>query len=352
MVDSRFHGQAGPFTLGEVAEMTGAMLAGPADPERRFSDVGTLEAGGEGDIAFLENRRYVTDFRASKVGACLVAEAFVDQAPAGMALLVTPRPRRNFAKLSRLFHPETHEPTGVHPAAVVDPSARLGDGLSIGPGAVVGPQAVIGDGVRIDPNAVVGASVEIGAGTRIGANATVSHALVGARCFVYPGARIGQPGFGFEMDGDGPFLVPQLGRVIIEDDVEVGANTTIDRGSNADTVIGRGSMIDNLVQIGHNVVVGRGCIIVSQVGISGSTRLGDRVVLAGQVGIAGHLEIGDDVQVAAMSGVNRSLPGGAAYGGAPALPVREWRRQIAAIKRLGQAGSARKGGAAGRGEDD
>ncbi|MDF1793382.1 MAG: UDP-3-O-(3-hydroxymyristoyl)glucosamine N-acyltransferase [Thalassobaculaceae bacterium] len=340
MVDSRFHAEAGPITLGEIAEMTGAELRGADDPTRLFRDVGTLEGGGPDDVAFLENRRYVEGFRASKAGACLVAADLADQAPDGMALLVTARPRRNYARLARLFHPAPPAPAGVHPAAVVDPSASLGDGVSVAPGAVIGAGAVIGDGARIDANAAIDDAVEIGAGTRIGAGATVSHALVGARCYIYPGARIGQPGFGFEMDADGPFLVPQLGRVIIEDDVEVGANTTIDRGSNADTVIGRGSMIDNLVQIGHNVVLGRGCIIVSQVGISGSTRLGDRVVMAGQSGVAGHLEIGSDVQVAARSGVTRNLPGGAAYGGAPAIPVREWRRQIAAWKKLGQGKSS------------
>lgn len=336
MVDSRFHREAGPFTLGQIIEMTGAELHGGGDLARPFRDVGTLEGGGPEDVAFLENRRYADGFRSSKAGACLVAPAFADQAPDGMAVLVTALPRRNFAKLARLFHPPEAPTAGVHPAAVVDPSATLGDGVSVGPGAVVGAGAVLGEGAWIEANAVVGDAVGIGAGTRIGTGAVVSHAMIGARCFIYPGARIGQPGFGFEMDANGPFLVPQLGRVVIEDDVEVGANTTIDRGSNADTVIGRGSMIDNLVQIGHNVVLGRGCIIVAQVGISGSTRLGDRVVLGGQVGIAGHLEIGSDVQIAAMSGVNRSLPGGAVYGGAPAIPVREWRRQIAALKRLGQ----------------
>ncbi|WP_420565262.1 UDP-3-O-(3-hydroxymyristoyl)glucosamine N-acyltransferase [Thalassobaculum sp.] len=340
MVDSRFHNEAGPFTLGQIAEMTGAELRGGADPSRPFRDVGTLEAGGPEDVAFLENRRYAEGFRTSRAGACLVTPEFADQAPEGMAVLVTALPRRNYAKLARLFHPPEIAEPGVHPAAVVDPSAALGEGVAVGPGAVIGAGAVLGSGVWVEANAVIGPSVEIGDGTRVGVGAAISHALIGARCFIYPGARIGQPGFGFEMDASGPFLVPQLGRVIIEDDVEVGANTTIDRGSNADTVIGRGSMIDNLVQIGHNVVLGRGCIIVSQVGISGSTKLGDRVVLAGQAGIAGHLEIGSDVQVAAKSGVNRSLPGGAVYGGAPAIPVREWRRQIAALKRLGQGKSA------------
>lgn len=340
MVDSRFHNVAGPFTLGQVVEMTGAELRHGGDLARPFRDVGTLEGGGPEDVAFLENRRYAASFRTSTAGACLVTPEFADQAPEGMAVLVTALPRRNYARLARLFHPQETAPAGVHPSAVVHPSATLGQGVAVGPGAVIGAAAVLGDGAWIEANAVIGDAVDIGGGTRIGTGVSVSHAVIGARCFIYPGARIGQPGFGFEMDASGPFLVPQLGRVIIEDDVEVGANTTIDRGSNADTVIGRGSMIDNLVQIGHNVVLGRGCIVVAQVGISGSTRLGDRVVVGGQVGIAGHLEIGGDVQIAAMSGVNRSLPGGAVYGGAPAIPVREWRRQIAALKRLGQGKSA------------
>lgn len=336
MVDPRFFPFSGPYRLGDLAEMTGAELAGAADPDRVIRDVAALgDAGGE-DLSFLENRRYVGDFRASAAGACLVAKAFIDQAPEGMALLVTPLPRRNFARLSRAFHPEPPVEPGVHPSAFVHPDAVLGEGVSIAAGAVVEAGAELATAVRIGPNAVIGASVTIGEATEIGAGASLSHCHIGARCFIYPGARIGQPGFGFEMDRDGPFKVPQLGRVVIEDDVEIGANSTIDRGAGPDTVIGRGTMIDNLVQIGHNVAVGRGCIIVAQVGISGSTRLGDGVVLGGQVGLAGHLEIGDGVQVMAKSGVNRSLAAGGAYGGAPAVPVRDFRRQVAAIKRLGQ----------------
>ncbi|AFX99007.1 UDP-3-O-(3-hydroxymyristoyl) glucosamine N-acyltransferase [Candidatus Endolissoclinum faulkneri L2] len=336
MVDSRFHSEAGQFTLEQILEMTGAKLHGSGDLARLFYGVSTLNNGGEKEVTFLENRRYLKDFRTSKAGACLVPPAFANQAPDGMAVLITAIPRRSYAKLARLFHPAEIAPIGVHPTAVVDPTARLGNQVAIGPGAVIGAEAVLGDSAWIEANAVIGEAVRIGEGTRIGVGAVVSHALIGARCFIYPGARIGQPGFGFEMDAGGTFLIPQLGRAIIEDDVEVGANTAIDRGSNADTVIGQGSMIDNLVQIGHNVVLGRGCIVVSQVGISGSTRLGDRVVIAGKVGIAGHLEIGSDVQVAAMSGVNRSLPGGGSYGGVPAIPVRKWRRQISRLKKLGQ----------------
>lgn len=338
MTDPRFFRSQGPFTLAELAEMTGAELAGAADPQCRVSDLAALQAAGPTDLSFLENRRYLADFRACRAAACLVAPEFVEQAPPGLALLVSARPRRNFARIGQRFYPAEPATPGVHERAFVDPSAVLGEAVSVGPGAVVGAGARLGAGVEIAANAVIGDAVEIGERTRIGAGASVSHAIIGARVFVYPGVRIGQPGFGFEMDGDGPFMVPQLGRVIIEDDVEIGANSTIDRGSGPDTVIGRGTMIDNLVQIGHNVVVGRGCIIVAQVGISGSTRLGNRVVLAGQVGVAGHLEIGDGVQVAAMSGVNRSLAAGSVVGGAPAVPIREFRRQVAAIKRLGRRG--------------
>jgi UDP-3-O-[3-hydroxymyristoyl] glucosamine N-acyltransferase len=342
MADPRFFTNRGPFTVGAIAEATGAELKSDAGPDVVLADVSTLQDAGVGHLTFLENRRYVKEFRDSGASACFVAPGFADQAPAGMALLVTPRPRRNFAKIARWYYPAEKPDTGVHATAVVAPGAVVADDVSIGPGVVIAAFAEVGAGTVIEANAVIGSGVAIGAECTIGANASISHAIIGDRVFVYPGVRIGQPGFGFDMDDAGPFLVPQLGRVIIEDDVEIGANTTIDRGAGPDTVIGRGTMIDNLVQIGHNVTVGRGCIIVAQVGISGSTRLGDRVVLAGQVGVAGHLDIGDGVQVAAMSGVNRSIQAGSVVGGAPAVPIRDFRRQVAAIKRLGRGGDAKK----------
>jgi UDP-3-O-[3-hydroxymyristoyl] glucosamine N-acyltransferase len=336
MADRRFFPYAGPYRLAEIAEMTGAELRNCPDPSLEITDVAALDRAVKGELGFLENRRYLSALGDTKATACFVAEAFVDRAPADLILLVTDRPRRNFARMSRLFHPDDMTEPGIHPSAVVSESATLGRDCRVDAGAVIGDDVEIGDGVWIGPNAVIGKGVTIGSGTRIDANASLSHCDIGERCLIYPGARIGQPGFGFEVDASGPLKMPQLGRVIIEDDVEVGANTTVDRGAGPDTTIGRGTMIDNLVQIGHNVEIGKGCIIVAQVGIAGSTKLEDHVVLGGQVGVAGHITIGTGAQVAAQSGVAKTIPAGARMGGSPTVPMREFRRQVAAVKALGR----------------
>lgn len=336
MADPRFFTVAGPFKLIDLATIAGASLADPAMADRMIKDVAPLDQAGPGDMTFLDNRRYLDAFAASRAGACVTAVANVERAPAGMALLISDAPYMAFAKIARAFYPTPPVEVGIAPSAVVDRSAEIGAGCRIDAGAVIGRNARIGIGCHIGANAVIGDEVTLGDGCIIGACASISHSQIGKRVYIYPGARIGQDGFGFASGPQGHVRIPQLGRVIIHDDVEVGANTTIDRGAGPDTVIGAGCMIDNLVQIGHNVQMGKGCVVVSQVGISGSAKLGDFVVIGGQAGIAGHLNIGSGVRMAARSGVSHNIPAGVEVGGAPAVPVREWRRQVAMIMRMGK----------------
>jgi UDP-3-O-[3-hydroxymyristoyl] glucosamine N-acyltransferase len=336
MPDPRFFRSAGPFPLGRLAEIAGATLAPGADPGRPVVSVAPLDTAGPDDISFLDNRKYVDAFAASKAGACVVAPALADRAPAGMAQLLTPKPYKGYALIAQAFFPAPVARPGIAATAAIDPTAVIGEGVEIGPGAVIEAGAEIGAGCRIGPNAVIGAGVVLGERSVVGPGASLTHCLVGARVTIYPGARIGQDGFGFAMDAEGHVRLPQLGRVVIEDDVEVGANSTIDRGAGPDTVIGRGAMIDNLVQIGHNVQVGRGAVIVAQAGVAGSTKLGDFAVLAAKAGVAGHLTIGAGARIAANAGVMRDVDPGAEVVGSPAIPKRQFFRQQVMLARLAE----------------
>lgn len=334
MPDSRFFIAAGPFTLGQVAEMTGAELATGVDPSQQVTDVAPLETATASDLSFLENRKYLEVFAATSAGGCFVHPDLADRAPRATSLLLSRTPYKAYALAAQAFYPERASGDGISPQAFVDPTAAIGRGSTVSPGAVIGQDVVIGLRCRIAPNAVVGGGVVLGDDVTVGAGASLSHCLVGSRVKIYPGARIGQDGFGFAMDPSGHVRVPQLGRVIIEDDVEIGANTTIDRGAGPDTVIGRGSMIDNLVQIGHNVRLGPGCVIVAQAGISGSTKLEHHVVVAAQAGLTGHLKIGAGAQIGAQAGVMQDVEAGARVVGSPAVPVRQFFRQVAKLARL------------------
>lgn len=334
MADPRFFPAAGPFTLRQLAEIAEAEPAAGGDPDREYRDVAPLAQAGPGDVSFLDNTRYLDSFAASGAGACVVERRHAERAPAGMALLYSAAPYRAYARIAAAFHPEPALRPGLHPAAQIDATARIGQDVEVGPGAVVGAGAEIGARCRIAANAVIGPGVVLGEGCDIGASAVLTHCLLGARVRIHPGACIGQRGFGFDMSAYPYADVPQLGRVVIEDDVEVGANTTIDRGAGPDTVIGAGSKLDNLVQIGHNVRLGRGCVLVAQSGVAGSTVLGDHVVLAAQSGLAGHLHIGDGAQVGATAGVMRDIPAGQKVAGTPAMPVKEFFRLVAIWQRL------------------
>lgn len=346
-----------PLTLDEVAALSGARLARPgAQDALRLTGVGTLADAGPSELAFLDQSRYLVTLGTARAGAIITSEKFAGEVPEAIAVLVSPRPASAFVAVTRQLFPQALRPqpvfghTGIATGAFIHPSASLEPGVTVDPGAVIGPGAEVGAGSVICANAVVGAGVRIGRDSTIGAGVSLSHALVGNRVIVHAGARIGQDGFGYQPGPGGHLKVPQIGRVVLQDDVEIGAGSTIDRGALRDTVIGEGTKIDNLVQIAHNVVIGRHCIIVSQTGISGSTTLGDFVMLGGQVGVVGHCTIGDGAQIAASSNVKGDVPPGVRWGGSPAKPVREWFREMTTLKKLAE--SRARSGAATPGEEE
>jgi len=334
MTDLRFFNRAGPYSLGELAELSGARLGGGVDGKQLITDVAPLETAGPEDITFLDNRKYLDAFAGSRAGAAFVDERFAERAPAGMALLLTKEPYKAFARAAQAFYPAKPVIPGIAPTAIIGPAATVPADCEIGPYVVIEAGARLGARCQIGAHTVIGQAVELGDDCRVGPHVTLSHCLIGARVVLHPGVRIGQPGFGFAPDREGPVKIPQLGRVVIGDDVDIGANTTIDRGSGHDTVIGPGTMIDNLVQIGHNVVLGRGCILAGQVGISGSTKLGDFVMAGGQAGFAGHLNIGTAARIAAQAGLMRDVEPGSTVAGAPAVAITSFWRQVAVLQRL------------------
>ena len=331
MPDPRFYRREAPRSLADLAAMTETRPAPGADAGLLVFDVGQIETAGPGEIVYVADKEFAAALSASSCSACITTEELAAHAPPRCAVLIAKDPRAAFAAVAAYFYP-MGEPYDY--ATPIAPDAVIGQNVRFAPGVVIGSKARVGDNVSLGANSVIGPGVKIGADSVIGANVTVLYALVGKRVVMHPGVRVGQDGFGFVPTASGLRKVPQLGRVIIEDDVEIGANTTIDRGAAADTVIGAGTKIDNLVQIGHNVVIGRSCVIVAQVGISGSCTLGDGVVLGGQVGLADHLTVGSGAQVAAQSGLMRDVEPREVVMGSPAKPIRQFWREIAALSRL------------------
>lgn len=340
MADPRFFESSGPFALADIATAVGAQLDPGADASMRVADIAPLDAAGPLELSFLDNPKYITSFGRTRAGACIIGHRHRMRAPEAVSLLLSDDPYRAFAEAAHLFYPGaatalTLTPSSAEgPSHAIDPSAKLGAGVVIESGAVIGAKAEIGDGTVIGPGTVIGKGVAIGRGSWIGPNVTIAYALLGDEVVVHAGARIGQEGFGFARGETGHVKVPQLGRVIIQDRVEIGANVTVDRGSGPDTVIGEGTKIDNLVQVAHNVQIGRHCLIAAECGISGSTIIGDHVAMGGQVGIIGHLHIGDGAQFAAGSLVLQDVPARGEYGGYPAKPKWAWLRESVTLGRL------------------
>ena len=343
MGERKFFDSPAGLTVAKIISLTGAECHDARRLSHLITDVAPLELAGPNDLAFIESNKYADALATTRAGACLMLRRFESRAPGTLILLPTEQPYQAFVDVHSELYPRSLRPTSLYetgeisPGSTIHPTARLGSGITIDPGAVIGPRAEIGAGSIIAATAVIGPDVLIGRDCTIGAGCSITHTLIGERVIIHPGCRIGQDGFGY-IAGLLQQKVPQTGRVIIHDDVEIGAGTTIDRGGIRDTIIGEATKIDNLCQVGHNVVIGRHCIIVAQSGLSGSVTLEDFVVLGGRVAIASHVTIGRGGRVAGGSGVMNDVPPGKTWGGYPARPRMQWLRQLATLARLTKSG--------------
>lgn len=342
MVEPIFFPRGNELTLSQVAVLARIDLPEGSDPNKIILNAGPLETSGPDDISYMDNPIYIDVLAKTNSGICLVSPRFAARVPNHTVALITPEPYKVYAQVLSLMYPTSLRPisafdaTGVSPGSFIHPTAKLEQGVIVDPGAVIGPYAEVGAGTLIGAHSVIGAHVRIGRDCSIASHVTITNAFLGNRVVLFPGVRIGQDGFGYAMGRAGHTKVPQIGRVIIQDDVDIGSNTTVDRGASRDTIIGEGTKIDNLVQIGHNVSIGRHCVIVAHVAIAGSCTLEDYVVIAGKSSLRGHLHIGAGAMVAGASNVACDIPAGEKWGGTPAKPVKEWFREIHTLKALAQ----------------
>lgn len=334
MADIRFFRRSGPFSLGSIAEHVGAMLSRPSHADRPIHDLATLDAAGPTDVSVFSNGAYQRAALSSLAGAMITNRKLGELMPSGACLLYVDDPRLALARAAALFYPGSTPSAGIHTTALVGPQSTIGEGCQIDAGVKIGRNVAIGEGCHIEPNVVIGDGVSIGRNCFVGANTTLRHAVIGSGVRIGSNSSIGGEGFGFVPTPRGLLRQTQLGRVVIEDDVEIGSNSAVDRGTLGDTLIRCGTVIDNLVQIAHNVRIGRHCILAAQVGVAGSSEIGDGVMIGGQVAIVDHVKIGSNARLAARSGIMRDVPDGETWGGAPAVPIRQWHRQTALLARL------------------
>lgn len=350
MSEPHFFKATAGLTVAEIAALTQATLRDGGEGGRTIFNVAPLDRAGPRDLTFLEKGQYADAAAKTRAGACLVSAPLLGRVPAHVAALQVRDPFRAYVAVSRALFPHALRPSslfegqGASPSAFIHPSARLEENVTVDPGVVIGPRAEIGSGTVIGANAAIGAGVRIGRDCNIGPQCSLTHALLGDRVIIHAGCQIGQDGFGYAMSPAGHMKIPQVGRVIIQDGVEIGAGTMIDRGAIRDTVIGEGTKIDNLCQIGHNVSIGRHCVIVAHAAIGGTVTIGDYVALGGRITIAPQSVIGEGAQLAATSGVHGTVPAGARWAGAPAKPAKQWMRELFILERLARRADKDGGG--------
>ena len=336
MSDPRFFKNSGPFTLEEIYKFIGKeLLDSKISNNYLVVDIATLGHANDGNITFFQDLKYKDDLLKTKASICILKKEHKKLAPKNLILIYSENPYMDFTKISQKFYPFEIKPqstTGLAIEEDIDASVKLGKDVFIEKGAVIGKNVVIGDETTISSNSVIASGVEIGSNCFIGPNVNISHAIIGNNNIIHQGTSIGQDGFGFSMSAEKHEKIPQVGTVIIENNIEIGSNCSIDRGSLQDTLIKNGTKIDNLVHIAHNCIIGENCIIAGMVGLAGSTTLEDFVVMGAKSGAVGHITIGKGSQIAAKAGVSKTLPPGKIWAGFPIREINTWRKEMLSLR--------------------